>query len=129
MSDFEWQLLNDFNHFVKIINYRPVAAVPVFPQDKMTHTYSELARQLQKYSYFLSQVLWTFVFNQAATEQRHPSLSSKLCSFFRSSLINPGPVFLVSGSVYIVFLDKCQPMTFFEVIYSLHKTKAAPVFV
>lgn len=45
--------------------------------------------------------------------------------FFRSSLIKPGPVFMVSGSVYIVFLDKCQPMTFFELIYSPQKADAA----
>lgn len=54
-------------------------------------------------SYVLLHVLRTFVFNQVATEQRRPSSSSKLCSFFRSSLIKSGLVFMVSGSVYIVF--------------------------
>lgn len=69
------------------------------------------------------------MFNQAATEQRRPRLRSKLCFFFRSSLIKPGPVFMMSGSVCIVFLDKCQPMTFFEVIYSPQNANAAPAFV
>lgn len=31
---------------------------------------------------------------------------------------------MVSGSVYIVFLDKCQRVTFFEVIYCPHKAGA-----
>lgn len=82
-----------------------------------------------KDGYFLLQVLWTFVFNQAVTEQRHRSLISKLCFFLRSSLIKPGPLFMVSGSVYIVFLDKCQPMTFLKVIYSPQKADAVPAFV
>lgn len=30
------QCLTDFHHFVKIINYSTVTAVPVFPLDKMT---------------------------------------------------------------------------------------------
>lgn len=34
------------------------------------------------------------------------------------------PVFMVSDSVYIVFLDKCQPVTFFKVIYSPQKADA-----
>lgn len=34
------------------------------------------------------------------------------------------PVFMVSDSVYIVFLDKCQPVTFFKVIYSPRKADA-----
>lgn len=36
---------------------------------------------------------------------------------------------MVSASVYIVFLDKCQPMTFFKVIYSPQKADAVPAFV
>lgn len=93
---------------------------------KWQHTHIQLARQVQRLRYFLLQVLRTFVFNQAATEQRRPSLRSKLCCFFRSSLITPGPVFMVSASVYRVFLDKCQPVTFFEVIYSPQKADAVP---
>lgn len=36
---------------------------------------------------------------------------------------------MVSDSVYRVFLDKCQPVTFFEVIYSPQKADAVTAFV
>lgn len=97
----------------------------VLPQDKMSAHTVRSPTSYRRCSYFLLHVLRTFVFNQAASEQRHTSLRSKLCFFFRSSLRKTGPVFMVSESVCIVFLDKCQPMTFFEVIYSQQKADAA----
>lgn len=36
---------------------------------------------------------------------------------------------MVSDSVYIVFLDKCQPVTFFKVIYSPQTADAVAAFV
>lgn len=82
-------------------------------------------------SYFLLQVLQIFVCSQAETEQRWLSLSSKLCFFFRFSLIkknNRSSFHGVRLCLYS-FLNKCQPMTFFEVIYSPQKADAVAAFV
>lgn len=66
---------------------------------------------------------------QQNKKQRRPSLSSKLCVVFRSLLIKTRSSFMVSASVYRVFLDKCQLMTFFDVIYSAQKADAAPASI